>query len=168
MAEPVSLEDCKAYLRVNHPDEDDKIAGMITRAREWVEDHTGMALVQREFVERRRPERGAIGLWKAPLVTVDSVTYRDNDDVEQAYEVRWIEGGSVIFPGSGSYWPVLYNQDGFTVTYTAGYEAGEVPERLIGAILTLVQHEYDEHVAWSDRAIEAASRCCGQLRMAVL
>jgi uncharacterized phiE125 gp8 family phage protein len=79
--ELLSLAEVKKYLGVFTADKDAVISKMIGRAQRWVEDHTGIALVQRQFTERLRPtSNGVIRLSKAPLVTVDSVNYPDGSD----------------------------------------------------------------------------------------
>lgn len=165
MAEPISLADAKVYLRVISSDEDAKIEAMIPRARLWVEDHTGLALVQREFVELRRTERGAIRLFKGPLVSVDSVTYGEDATV---YEPRAYPPETRIVAAFDSAWPVLDEDDVFEITYTAGYAEGEVDDRLIGAMYALIEGEFSEGHAYPQSAVDAAERCCGYLRTQVL
>jgi hypothetical protein len=73
-----------------------------------------------------------------------------------------------LVAATGSAWPVLDEDDAFEIEYTAGYADGEVPDELIGAILTLVEGEFSEGYAYPQRATDAAERCCGmQRRMAV-
>jgi uncharacterized phiE125 gp8 family phage protein len=166
-AEPVDLAEVKEYLRVLSSDEDAKIAAMIPRARKWVEDHTGLALVQREFTERHWPKYGAIRLFKGPLVSVTSVSYNDGSGA-QTYEPRYWAGQSTIFPAEGGTWPSLADNDQFEVTYVAGFAEGEADDRLIGAMLALIEGEFSEGYAYPPRAVEAAERCCGYLRTALL
>lgn len=163
MAEPVDLAEVKSYLRVLSPDEDDKLTAMIPRARLWVEDHTGLALLQREFTERHWPRYGAIKLFKGPLVSVTSVDYSGG-----TYVPRYWAGQSTIFPAEGGTWPSLTDDEQFEVTYVAGFGEGEVDDRLIGAMLALIEGEFSEGYAYPERAVEAAQRCCGYLRTAVL
>lgn len=165
--EPLSLADAKVYLRVTANDEDAKIEAMIPRARGWVEDHTGLLLAQREIIERLTPIYGAIRLSKGPLVTVDEVAYVDTLGADQTYVPRFWAGQSTIFPASGERWPTLATDEMFEVTYTAGFAEGEVDERLIGAMLALIEGEFSEGYAWPQRAIDAADRCCGYLRQMV-
>lgn len=164
MAEPISLDDTKAYLRVVSSDEDDKITAMIPRARLWVEDHTGLALTQREFVELRRTEHGLIRLFKGPLVSVDSVTY----GTASTYTPRNWAPDTVLRASLTSAWPVLDEGDAFEITYTAGIAAGQVDQRLLGAMLALIEGEFSEGYAYPQRAIDAAESCCGYLRSAIL
>lgn len=158
--EPVSLSEVKAYLRVRHSDEDAKIEAMIARARLWVEDHTGLALVRREFVELRRTEAGSIRLFKGPLVSVGTVTYGDG----LVYVPRFTVPSPKLIAASDSAWPSLDDGDAFEIPYVAGFADGEVDERLIGAMLALIEGEYAEGYAYPERATQAAERCCAYLR----
>lgn len=168
--EPVSLDEAKAYLRIRHTDEDAKIAAMIPRARLWVEDHTGLVLVRREFVERHTPQWGAIRLFKGPLVAAlpadVEVTYLDSG-AATTYVPRSFPPSSIIFPAIDDSWPNLADGEQFTVTYTAGFDVGEADDRLIGAMLALIEGEYAEGYAYPPRATEAAERCLAYLRAMV-
>lgn len=168
--EPISLADAKAYLRVISSDEDAKIDAMIPRARQWVEDHTGLAIVRREFTERHLPKYGAIRLFKGPLVAATAA------DVEIAYtssgspltyEGRVFPPSSTIFPAADESWPSLSSGEQFEITYTAGFADGTADERLIGAMLALIEGEFSEGYAYPPRAVEAAERCCIYLRQMV-
>lgn len=166
MAEPITLADTKLYIRVTSADEDAKITAMIPRARKWVEDHTGLVLERRQFVEQRLPDRhGAVRLYKGPLVSVDSIAYVDSDGAAQTYVPLAYPPSTRIVAANDDYWPTLSNDRLFTITYTAGYAtAAEIDERLIGAMLALIEGEYSEGFAYPDRAVEAAERCCSYLR----
>jgi uncharacterized phiE125 gp8 family phage protein len=165
--EVISLAEAKAYLRVRSSDEDAKIRAMIPRARKWVEDHTGLALIRREFTERHLPKYGAIQLFRGPLVTVDSVAYTDADG-DQTYTPRSFVPDTTIFPAANGRWPSLFDGNQFEITYTAGFDEGEIDERLIGAVCALIEGEFSEGYAYPERAIDAAERCCGYLRTQVL
>lgn len=160
LGEPIRLSEVKDVLRVTHDDEDAKIAAMIPRARAWVEDYTGTALVRRQFTELRRTENGGIRLFKGPLVSVDSVTYGEGE----TYTPRTFVPDTRIVAAVDSAWPALDADDAFEIVYTAGVAEGEVDDRLIGAMLALIEGEYAEGYAYPPRAVEAAERCCGQLR----
>jgi len=164
--EVVSLAQAKEYLRVRDTEEDAKIAAMIPRARLWVEDHTGLALIRRTFVEQRTPRFGVIQLFKGPLVSVSSVAYTDANGAAQTYT------GSLVRPpltliAPAATWPVLPGEEKFAVTYIAGYAPGFVDDRLIGAMLALIEGEFSEGFAYPAGAVESAERCCGYLRTMV-
>lgn len=162
----VSLQQAKDYLRVRDSEEDAKIAAMIPRARLWVEDYTGLALSQRKFVEQRTPRFGVIHLFKGPLVSVTSIAYTDANGGLQTYTGTIVRPPlSLIAPATA--WPVLPANEQFAVTYVAGYAPGFVDDRLIGAILALVEGEFSSGSAYPDGAVETAKRCCGFLRAMV-
>lgn len=166
--EPVSLDEAKDYLRVRHDAEDTKIAGMIPRARQWVEDHTGTALVRRAFTERHLPGVYAgIRLFRGPLVSVDEVAYTDSQGASQTYVPLAFPPGTLIYPASGESWPAPGTNEQFLITYTAGCAEGECDDRLIGAMLTLIAGEYDAGYAYPDEAVKAAELCCGYVRAMV-
>ena len=48
MPEPVTLEEAKKHLRVEHDDEDDLIQGLITTAREYCEGFQNISLISGE------------------------------------------------------------------------------------------------------------------------
>jgi len=61
-AEPVTLADAKAWLRVEHDDDDDVIAALIAGARSHVEAQTRRALITQSWrlVLDRWPRDGRI------------------------------------------------------------------------------------------------------------
>lgn len=166
MAEPITLQTVKEYLGLYNADFDAKITAMIPRARKWVEDHTGLALERRQFAEQRLPDRhGAVRLYKGPLASIDSVAYVDSAGNPQTYVPLAYPPSTRIVAANDAYWPTLSNDRLFTITYTAGYAtAADIDERLIGAMLALIEGEFSEGAAYPDRAIEAAERCCSYLR----
>jgi uncharacterized phiE125 gp8 family phage protein len=154
LVEPIDLETVKEYLRVLDDVEDLKIEAMIPRARLWVEEHTGLALVQREFVELHTPRGGVVRLYRGPLVSVGGVGYADAGGAAQTFEPT-SHPPSTKLTGS---WPS--NGSPFEVTYTAGFAAGEVDDRLIGAMLALIEGEYSEGAAYPPEAVTKAVNAC--------
>jgi len=152
--EPLDLGTVKDYLRVTDNVEDSKISAMIPRARLWVEEHTGLALIQRQFVELHSPRNGAVRLYRGPLISVASSTYVDSDGVDQSFDATATPPSTKL---TGD-WP---STDGgpFQVTYTAGVPAGEEDARLIGAMLALIEGEYSAGFAYPDDAITGATNC---------
>ena len=47
--EPISLQEIKDYLRVDHDADDNRISAMITQARSLVENKTGLSLVECDY-----------------------------------------------------------------------------------------------------------------------
>jgi len=98
--EPLTLAEAKLYLRVDTTAENSLITGMIVSARQMVETYTRRALVTQTwdfrypwFMDTRRP----LIVPKAPLQSVTSVTYLDEDGASQTlgssnYTVRTFSG----------------------------------------------------------------------------
>jgi uncharacterized phiE125 gp8 family phage protein len=164
--EPISLAEVKEYLGLFTSDRDTTIPGMITRARLWVEDHTGLAIVQRQFVERHLPSRyGVMRLNKGPLVSVDSVDYLDSSGSAGTLTPTAYPPNGELFAAGG--WPSLVSNEKFTVTYTAGEDSADIDDRLKGAMFALIEGEFSEGYAYPQRAVDAAERCCSFLTQMV-
>jgi len=154
LVEPVDLETVKDYLRVTDNVEDSKISAMIPRARLWVEEHTGLALVQRQFVQLVSPRGGVVRLSRGPLIAVGGCSYSDSDGADQTFAPVAVPPSTKL---TGD-WPST-NGTPFEVTYTAGDEAGAIDARLIGAMLALIEGEYSAGFAYPDDAITSATNC---------
>jgi len=159
--EPLTIDVVKEYLRIPAADtvEDSKVTAMIPRARLWVEEHTGIALVQREFVEQVMPRSGVVRLSREPLISVGSVDYSDSGGAAQVF-VPTAAPPSTKLTGS---WP---STDGtpFAVKYTAGLVAGAEDPRLLGAMLALIEGEYTAGFAYPDETVTAAQNCLFYLK----
>jgi uncharacterized phiE125 gp8 family phage protein len=158
--EILTLGEVKEYLGLFTSDKDRSLMQMIRRARLWVEDHTGIAVVRRQFVERLLPTSGLVRLSKGPLVSVDSVDYLDSSGAAATLTpTSYPPDGALIHD-----WPSLDVNEKFAVTYTAGEEVQNVDDRLKGAMLALIEGEFSEGYAYPDRAVQAATLCCAYLR----
>jgi uncharacterized phiE125 gp8 family phage protein len=75
-SEPVSLDEAKEHLRVDHNDEDALILRLIKSARETAESLTGRAFVTQSWKLWRDgwPAARAIEIPKPPLAAVTAVT----------------------------------------------------------------------------------------------
>src|SRR3989440_8781126 len=71
-AEPVTLADARAYLRVAHSDDDAVIAALIAGARSHVEAQTGRALITQTWrlIRDAWPSDGRIAVVPIPLRSV--------------------------------------------------------------------------------------------------
>jgi uncharacterized phiE125 gp8 family phage protein len=72
--EPISLAEAKAFLRVEHDDDDDVIAALIAGARLYVEGQTRRALITQSWrlVRDAWPQCGRIEVRPAPLQALDA------------------------------------------------------------------------------------------------
>ena len=77
--EPISLEETKIFLRVEHDDEDQLIAALIAGARSHIEAQTQTALITQNWrmVLDAWPHRGRITVRPGPLQTVNATRVFD-------------------------------------------------------------------------------------------
>ncbi|WP_337175382.1 head-tail connector protein [Paludisphaera sp.] len=157
-SEPLTLEEAKLHLRVDHDLEDAAILRLIRSAREAAEEATSRTLLPTTW--SLRLER-----WPAPecvdgrlvreiriedaLLSVVSVSYRDADGVVQvldpsAYDVDEGPPGR-LRPAHSHDWPrVRPGLGAVEVVYTAGYASAElVPASLKDWMLLHVGTHYE-------------------------
>ncbi|MEJ8573127.1 head-tail connector protein [Microbaculum marinum] len=155
-AEPLSRADAKAFLRLEHDDEDTLVDTLIAAARLHVE-----AAIRRVLVSQTwrltldgwpppSPGGRIVEMPLSPVISVDTVTVYDAEAVpavlaDTAYvadlsswpaRILMREGTAPVAPGA----PIA----GIEVVFTAGYgEASDVPAPIVQAIRLLVAHWYE-------------------------
>jgi uncharacterized phiE125 gp8 family phage protein len=159
VAEPVTLEEAKLYLRVEHDADDDLIAALIAGARIHVEAQTRRALMVQRFriVRDRWPADGRIAVFPLPLRELVAARVVKADGTTQALDVEVFamdaaNGVLAFVPGA---MPAPgRTAGGIELDIEAGYgEAPEdVPEPLRQAIRMLVAHWYENRGVTGERA----------------
>ena len=147
--EPVTLDEAKAHLRVTDSAQDSYIQALIRAAREWCEQFQGRAYIQQRLRLQLEtwPSGRRIVLPRPPLVSVESVSYRNDEGHvivfdPSAYRVDTASepGAIVLAPDRG--WPGEMLDEGLPiqVDFTAGYgaDAAAVPQRVRQAVLLYV------------------------------
>lgn len=137
-AEPVSVAELKAFVRIERGDEDELIARLLTAAREAVERETGMLLARRAFrlVLDAVPPDGIVAAGRRPLRTVREVRAYDAAGAERladAVLVR-IEGDRFAIA------PELRDA-ALEIEFEAGTDAA--PEALRQAVLRIAAGSYE-------------------------
>jgi uncharacterized phiE125 gp8 family phage protein len=145
MTEPVSLALARAQCSIVEGDTtwDALLNAYIPAARAFVEERTGRILLQRS-VEQSFPCFGRyLELNYRPVVDVTEIAYFDTAGEPQT-QASYVETPGRypyrLYPALNDWWPSVQPNAGVTVTYTAGYDAGEVPEALVQAMLLLIGH----------------------------
>jgi uncharacterized phiE125 gp8 family phage protein len=159
-AEPVTLAQAKAWLRVESgADEDELIAALIPAARTRAEWHTGRAFVTQGWtlwLDRAGP---CIEIPLSPLQAVTSVTLHAPDDAATV-----LAGGDYTVDLAGSRLLLkalpfnLRPINGVAIAFTAGYGgADDVPAPIVQAILqiaaALYEHRGGEPAPTPDNAL---------------
>ena len=141
---PISLEEARLHLRVDHDDEDLMIDSYIRAASarlDGPDGYLGRCLTPKVWRLDLNQLHGTITLPLPPCQEVTSITYADrNGDVqtlnETSYRIRGIGDVASIMPIEA--WP---DTDSASITFTAGYTV--VPDPIRAAILLRVAHMYE-------------------------
>ncbi len=152
-AEPITLEEAKAHLRVTFSDDDTMISTMINVARILVERWTGRVLISQtwEYYLNHFPALDFIELPLPPLVSVTSIKYTDQEGTETTIDSGTYTVDNIAYIGSvnlniGESWPsaALARTNPIKITYVAGYaDAAAVPGHFKQAILYMVSQQYE-------------------------
>jgi len=150
VAEPVTLAEAKAHLRIDRGDDDDLLAGLVRAARQEVERSTGVALLLQgwRLVLDDWPENGCVPIRVHPLREVQSVTVFGSEGEGSVVATASYQVDAVSRPARIHFTaPVapLRAMNGLEIDFTAGFgESGtDVPDLLKRAILLLVAHWYE-------------------------
>lgn len=158
IAEPITLEEAKAHLRVDHSEDDLMIAAMIGAARVYCEQFTARAFVTQtwELVLDTFPTNEIL-IPLPPLQSVTSIKYDDSGGVEQTLGATEFEADTVSQPGwivpVTSGWPTALFEgiNAVRIRFVAGYDPGtdspidlaaNVPQAIKYAILLHVGQLY--------------------------
>lgn len=154
--EPISLQEARDRLRIDHHEEDPLIASLIAATTAHLDGWSGTlgrALVNQTWVQKfpRFPSGAVFGLVLAPVQSIESIVYFDADNVPQTldasvYALLDDEFGPFVTLQAGRAWPATFARaDAVSVAYVAGYgPAGDdVPAAIRHAMLLLVGHWYE-------------------------
>lgn len=155
--EPVSVADAKKQLELapSYTAHDQHLATLITAARQYVENHTGIACMTQtwDLVTDRLPcSDEPVYLPKYPVASITSIKYYDTSGVQQTwssanYVLSTGRNPCTVRLGYGKTWPTYRLQaDGIAVRFVAGYGATSTaaPAALRQAILLLVAHWFEQ------------------------
>ena len=149
--EPITLDDAKQFLRVEHDDDDDLIASLIAGARIHIETQTRRALITQNWRLTRDtwPATGCVALLPVPVQTLDAVRVHELDGTSFAPDLSKFTLDKGDAPARLGFihgappeprWPVA----GIEIDITCGYgDPEDVPEPLRQAIRMLVAHWYE-------------------------
>lgn len=151
IAEPVTLAEAKAHLRIEHALDDAYIGTLITAARQHAEEVCWRAFVTQtwELVLDGFPSTDDIELPKGKLASITSVTYIDDDGASQVLAAAEYETDTVSMPGRlvlayDATWPATRDAwNAVAVRYVVGEAVGAVPAPVKQAILLLVSQLYE-------------------------
>jgi uncharacterized phiE125 gp8 family phage protein len=150
--EPLTLAEAKAFLRVEHDDDDDVIAALIAGARIHVEAQTRRALIAQiwRLILDAWPADGRIAVLPVPLRSLVAARVWRLDGTTQAIDVDLFAADAASAPAVISFAAGALRMPGRAVAgieldIEAGYgnAATDVPGPLRQAIRILVAHWYE-------------------------
>lgn len=156
LVEPISLQEARDRLRIDHHEEDPLIASLIAATTAHLDGWSGTlgrALVNQTWAQKfpRFPSGAVLGVALAPVQSIASIVYFGADNVQQTldpsvYTLLDDEFGPFVTLQAGQAWPATFpREDAVSVTYVAGYgPAGDdVPAAIRHAMLLLIGHWYE-------------------------
>lgn len=150
---PISVDEAKEQLAQDHGADDEYIQRLIEGVTEAVEDAQARVLVRGTFTMTLPdwPADGVIEFPRYPLVSVDSVTYLEEGGssattfASSSYRTLLNRLPPRLVLKKGAEWPTadLEAGDPITVTFTAGYADGAVPEGTKHDLTRILVHAYE-------------------------
>lgn len=175
----LSVEVCKAHLRVEHDSEDDLIEALRDAAIEYVERYCGVKLGAQTGLtwraERLPSSTSApVDLALQPVTQITAIEWEDSDGAAVAGEVAdyRVSSRGLLRPAVGKSWPSGVAGE-VVVTFDAGYAADETPPSLLHAVRLMMGHLYmnREAVVTTGMAGEVplgVAALCGPFRPVVI
>jgi uncharacterized phiE125 gp8 family phage protein len=159
-AEPISLEQAKARLRISDTSQDARLTHLIRSARQRVEGDTGRALITQTWLERRDRWDGdgrlcafatQFKLPKPPLIAIEAITIYAADDTPTEHDPADFfidtlsEPGRLALRPNGQFPQPGRDVGGIEIRFTCGYgeSAEDVPAPLVEAIGQLVEAMFE-------------------------
>jgi len=148
--EPLTYAEVKAFLRLNDDSEQTFVTTLITIARQIVEGQTWRPLISQSWAlqfDKSELTLFISNINKAPIISIDTVSYYDTDNVLQTlsptlYETD-IYGNPARFRLKSI--PSVYDRMGaLIVNFVCGYtNAAAVPQAIKQAMLLIIGHLYE-------------------------
>jgi len=150
---PVSLDEAKSHLRVEVPDDDAMISGLIAGATGFAEQFLRRRLMVETWEDWLDSFSDEMILRHSPVSSVTSISYVDTSGNVQTlsasvYTTEIVAGPNppraVVRLAYGEAWPSIRDQAGAVkIRYSAGYaSAAAVPDAIKAAIRLIVGHQY--------------------------
>lgn len=148
-AEPLTLAEVKAHMRLDGADEDALLASLITTARDYLERQTGLCLITQSFrlYLDNWPPDGVIQIAKGPVQAIETIqVFDDAGDPEDMSGIDKVLDGQARPARLWLRQPPAPGQplNGIEIDFTAGFgESGaDVPDTLKRAMLIHVAHMF--------------------------
>jgi len=154
--EPLTLEQVKGFLRIDHDEEDSFLERLIASARQQAEMITRNQFITATFrYDFDAFPCGSIELPRPPLQSISLIQYVDSEGQLQtvsASDYQVITQGKEpgvpgsVLPAYGKSWPTpRYQPDAVRITFLAGWglESDEIPQPIIDWMLIRIATLYE-------------------------
>jgi len=161
--EPLTTAEVKTHLRVDHANDDTYIDTLIVAATDYTETVLSRSLIAGTFDAYLDAfpvdDDESIWLPYPPLISITSIKYYDDLDVEQTWSAsEYVIDNDVpykghVYPGRTYSWPSARNfHKAVHIEYIAGYAdsaaspvdlADNIPREIKHALLLLIGHWYE-------------------------
>ena len=151
-AEPVTLADAKAHLRLSITDDDAYIAALITAARRTLESRYGLATMRQSWAlfADAWPDDGVFSIPLWPLISVESLTSFADDDTPSTIDPAhyYLDAASrparLALRQGRVFAPPGRKINGLKLAFTAGFgnDASFVPQEVKQALLSTIADWY--------------------------
>lgn len=153
VTDPLSLDEAKSHLRVDHTDDDFYIRRLIKAAKQHIEKISNYVIVSSVWAAYcdEWPSDQRIYILKYPVTAISKIEYYASDDATEYTELA-----AASFDKAEKYNPpVILLKDtpslgdklnAVKITFTAGHAnniTDPVPENIKQALLILINHMYD-------------------------
>lgn len=150
---PLSLDEAKAHLNIDHSDDDVLVLALIDAAVSHLDGYSGImgrALLTQTWKINAKCFESCMRLPVGNLLSVTSVKYYDASNVQQTlastvYGAYSDTSGPYIALKYNQSWPSVYTrEDAVEITWTAGYgpAATDIPPAIVHAIRMMIGHWY--------------------------
>jgi len=143
----ISIADLKSFLKVDTTEDDALILALLSTARAYVEDYTGV-LCNLGTVEFYSESFEFFRFAAGPVKTITSVNYKTDANTYAVLATTGYAFSSKSIPQRLEFYspPSPYNKtlERIKVITTAGYDETAVPEPLVQAMRLLVGHWYEQ------------------------
>jgi uncharacterized phiE125 gp8 family phage protein len=139
----ISLQQIKAHLRLDHPDDDEYVMHLLKVATTWVEDQIESPLLATTFLwtlaEVKGVKGGALRLPKQAILEIERVTGIDRQGHRHPVAYQFCDQDGRILLSSGM------SYKGMEIEFSAGYgeRTDSVPEPLRQAVINHVACHYE-------------------------
>jgi uncharacterized phiE125 gp8 family phage protein len=150
--EPLTLEEAKQHLRVDHTVEDSLILALITAARLRAENETNRLFITQDWkITLDGFPCYGLELPRTPVQSIQSIEYVDTAEATQTldYTLYVLDNTllpATVYPAYSETWPTaLLAPQSVSITFRAGYGdyPRDVPEDVRAAMKLMLGHYYE-------------------------